>query len=1139
MYNNSMRCPYCATEWPDELAGALKFCGACGRPLDTATAARDSHSAVSGPGGELRYMTVVFADLAGFTSFAEDRSPDDVAQIVGELLQRLAKVVEEHNGGVDKFLGDAVVATFGLPKPDPNATRNAVHAGLAMQEEAVRFNEENGFNFGLRIGIHAGEVMFRSIGGAWTVMGDTVNTASRIQSAAALGKVWISQPVYDEVRRFFDLNVRPALELKGKKHTLQTFEVIAERATPLVELPPFVGREAEWEVIQSMLRQVVQEQTLKALFVRGAAGVGKSRLAWELREWAQRAPELYRLDIIQYDHSERLPSHGLNALIRGRFHLPLELTEEAILQTLKKNIPREYSAALHGHESLAAEFFAFTLGILRPEFQIHSMDGLAKWQNAFLEIKAWIESEARNEQPWIIVLEDAQKGDADTAAFLDWAFKMEWRAPVFVFITAREEDFDPGCYWYEPLTRWASEGKVKELRLREIEPQILAHALSAMGGPVLSDSLCLRIAEHTEGNPLFAIEIALLLKEPGMQNSSVENLPLPGSIREVMEARIERLGLAGKEVAKRGALMGRRFTLEAVGRIWDRPPPEMQSGVRVLRETETIYQEASKLFVGEMEEVFRHGRLQEAALARIPKEERQRWLAELEAWARSKLETFGAYWEGASLLLIPLIVRSRIEHGDELEASLWRETLAWLHRKHHRNQEAAYSFHEALQNATGARRFILQRMAADLDILSGAVERAREMLRNPLALRENESQPVQPPMPPRIRELIDDPLAHWDQIPPPEAALYMKLAYGESLQRLGQTQDAQQTFHEIENTLAGLHGLPADILRIRWANQWGYFLSEVMADPKAAEQVYAQVRQMLDLSVSELQSERLAFLTTEFNVEMRLGRYDHALTLAKEMLQVSQRDGNIRQEARSFNSIGITLNALGDWGGAADCYERCLALARSIGERRLEAISLHNLGIIRMDQARYRDARDCQENYLAVSRATGNRLAESYAPAYLGLIAFSEENFDGGESLLGESLRIAETSGWPRLVALNQGLFGLLHLHRWFASRVTGGLARVIEAFSSSEETWRNIDEAGEFYAALVIAQFHADDVPAARATLVRARQNVDASWTSARIFLELAEAVIERKPLDPFIEWFKEHDFIRAVEFTQKIAAI
>ncbi|MDO8752426.1 MAG: adenylate/guanylate cyclase domain-containing protein, partial [Anaerolineales bacterium] len=286
------------------------------------------------PGGELRYMTVLFADLVGFTAFSEERAADDVANIVGGLLQSLGQVVEQYNGVVDKFLGDAVVATFGAPKPDPNAARNAVRAGLVMQQETQRYNTQNGFNFGLRIGIHAGEAMYREIGGAWTVMGDTVNTASRIQSVANPGSVWISQPIYDETRRYFDVSIKPAIELRGKKHTIQPYEVLDERATPLVELPAFVGRDQEWQILQTSLQRCLAENRLEALFIRGAAGVGKSRMTWELREWAQHQSELFRFDIIQYDHSERLPSHGLNSLIRNRFNLPLELGEDAILAQL-------------------------------------------------------------------------------------------------------------------------------------------------------------------------------------------------------------------------------------------------------------------------------------------------------------------------------------------------------------------------------------------------------------------------------------------------------------------------------------------------------------------------------------------------------------------------------------------------------------------------------------------------------------------------------------------------------------------------------------------------------------------------------------------------------------------------------------
>ena len=151
-----------------------------------------------------------------------------------------------------------------------------LHSGYTFRTRAIlKAQQGHGLDLPIRIGLASGPVVGGVIGRQrilFDLWGDTVNTASRIQSAAAPGKVWISQPVYEEVRRFFDLTVRPAIELKGKKHTVQPFEVHAERKVPMVDLPPFVGRETEWRLIQATLREAVQQKTLKALFVRGAAG---------------------------------------------------------------------------------------------------------------------------------------------------------------------------------------------------------------------------------------------------------------------------------------------------------------------------------------------------------------------------------------------------------------------------------------------------------------------------------------------------------------------------------------------------------------------------------------------------------------------------------------------------------------------------------------------------------------------------------------------------------------------------------------------------------------------------------------------------------------------------------------------------
>ncbi len=1134
-----MLCPHCGTQWPEELASVLKFCGACGKSMSQEKPVVSNSPEVimdrANPGGELRYMTVLFADLAGFTAFSEERAADDVANIVGGLLQSLGQVVEQYNGVVDKFLGDAVVATFGAPKPDPNAARNAVRAGLVMQQETERYNTQNGFNFGLRVGIHAGEAMYREIGGAWTVMGDTVNTASRIQSVASPGSVWISQPVYDETRRYFDVSIKPAIELRGKKHTIQPYEVLDERATPLVELPAFVGRDQEWQILQTCLQRCRTENRLEPLFIRGAAGVGKSRMTWELREWAQHQSELFRFDIIQYDHSERLPSHGLNSLIRNRFNLPLELGEDAILAQLAARLPEEYPGVQPGRETTTVELLAFVLGIQRPEFQIASLDGPAKWGNAFAEIKAWIEANARQE-PWVIIFEDAQKGDADTVAFLEWAIRIPWHAPVFILLTAREEDFGAECYWFAPLQKWTEAGLVEEIRLKEIRPDMLAQTLIPLGGGMISPAMAERIAEHTEGNPLFAIETALLIMEQGQFGVLPENMPLPGSIREVMEARIERLGIAGKEVAKRGALMGRRFTMEAIGRIWDRPDAEMKHGIDVLRETETIYQEVSKLFMGEMEEVFRHGRLQEAALARIPREERQKWLGGLEEWAKLKLEISGDYWEGAGILLIPLIARSRIEHGDSAEASLWHEALGWLHRKHHRSQEAADAFRLALQAAKGVRRLVLASQIAEIDIFTGNLDRCRAMIESTLA-EETTFDPLIVSMPPRIVQLIDDPLARWDKIRSQDALLSLQLVYADLLTRLGKALEAESAYQQIESELSPLRGVSADILRLRWANLWGYFITEIMGKPQLAHDFYAEMRNTMNLDAAALQGERMPLLGTEFNIEMRLGHYDRAKTLADELLSIAQRNRNTRTEARAWNSKGITQHSLGDWNAAAACYENVIQLARSIGERRLEAIATHNQGLVLMDQARYEEARQCQHNYLILSRSIGNHMAESYAPAYIGFIALCQNNFAQAEEMIAHSMKVAQNNNWQRLVGLNQALAAMLKFYTWLDLRSPESLpASILQSFEQAEAGWQGLDEAGEFYATYALAAHLGRGVSLAREILERAHQSVDESWVTARVALEMAEAIVEGKPTAPLLAWFAERGFKRWIEFIEKI---
>jgi|GEM_PF-1552032 len=1139
-----MQCPQCHTDWSNELAGLLKFCGACGAPLGPE---------VSQPASELRFVTVLFADIADFTTFSEEHAADEVAQTVGGLLQKLGNVVTQHGGTVEKYIGDAIMATFGLPRTDPAATRNAVRAGLALQAATEQFCREHQLALLLRIGIHNGEVMFVPIGGNWTVMGDTVNTANRIQSTATPGKVWISRSVYDEVRRFFTLTPRPAVELKGKKQSVQPYEVVAERVIPFMEMSRFVGREQEWAQLQAVLQKAVEQRTLQVILVRGPAGIGKSRLVWELRDWVQRQHTIYRLNVVQYDHSQLLPAHGLNSLLRSRFELPVELNESELLQQLKSNLAQEFPFREPGRDALVLEFFAFALGVLQESFQIHSMDGKGKWDGVYVELKRWLEGWAA-ETPWLLFFEDAQKGDAETAAFWDWALQVKWTAPVLVVITIREEDFNEEGYWYGPLARWLKQGAITELHVKELAPQILAQALIALADGAISDELAQRIAEHTEGNPLFATELVLLLKEQDrLANKAWDETTLPATIREVMEARLERLGVEGKEVAKRGALMGRRFTQEAVARIWERSPEELGNGLNVLRETETIYEEASKLFVGEVEEVFRHGRLQEAALARIPREERARWLGGLGSWARAKLEGLGRHWQGAGPLLLPLIARSLEENDHFGEASLWYEVLGWLHRTHHRGKEAIEVFRKALALAARdaipamaseaadkkfiTRQFVLGRLIAEEEDFAGDFARALETVAQVQAIQPGFSHPSLVPagIQARLMPFQTDPMAQWEKMEPDQAAIMLELTKAAALTHLGNMTDTQEVYQAVETQLEKLDSEAARYLRLRWGRAWIYFLSELAGNPLAAEAACRKLRQDVDLSNETFVEERAALLYAEGLIEHRLGHHHQAQVIVEERLKLLKILRDRRGEISAWNLKGITYHAQGKFNAAREAYEQSLAIARLIGDRRGEVIGLYNLSLVYISLGEWEQAHQRLEHYLALSRVIGNHPAEAYGPIALAGVMVALKNYEQAAAFLAQGHQVADTKGWVRIRNEVQARQGQLALLRWIEQAEPGLLDQAVHDLQSSEEAWGLLDDAGEFYATLVVGLLLSHRTAEARILLKRAQNRLDVSWEAARAWLDLAAALVESQPVNDPLAWFRNRNYASALILVER----
>ena len=241
---------------------------------------------------------MLFADLSGYTAVSERLDPERMKTLVDRALRRLGEEVERHGGTIDKYIGDNVMGVFGAPVSHEDDPERAVRAGLAMQAAMAEVNEriaaDIGATFALRVGINSGDVLAGRVGDGYTVIGDPVNVAARLEAAASPGTVIVGETTHRLTGAAIEYVELEPLELKGKSEPVPAWEavraVVRGRAARIARpSTPLVGRDDETELLLSLLERVVSEQRPTLVTVLGQAGVGKSRL---LRELADRAGTL-------------------------------------------------------------------------------------------------------------------------------------------------------------------------------------------------------------------------------------------------------------------------------------------------------------------------------------------------------------------------------------------------------------------------------------------------------------------------------------------------------------------------------------------------------------------------------------------------------------------------------------------------------------------------------------------------------------------------------------------------------------------------------------------------------------------------------------------------------------------------------
>jgi class 3 adenylate cyclase/tetratricopeptide (TPR) repeat protein len=555
-------CVACA----EPLAAGAKFCSACGssqRPPSPDPVA----PAYVRPAAARRVTSVLFGDLVGFTSLSESRDQEEVRELLSRYFEESSRIVGRYGGTVEKFIGDAVMAVWGVPTAHEDDAERAVRAGLELVNKVAAFGEDLGVpDLAMRVGIVTGEVAV-TIGAEHQgmVAGDAVNTASRVQSAAEPGQVWVDETtrlLTSSAITYLDVGSHP---LKGKVDPVPLWSVRAvvaamggaQRADGLEA--PLVGRDRELRLFKELFHSAEETGRPALLVVDGEAGVGKSRLSWEFEKYVDGLTSTTKW------HSGRCVAYGegvafyaLADAVRGRLGADEaasdEEPEELLETTLSKYVP----------DPEEQDWLRPRVGAL---LGIGSV-GTFPREDLFSAWVTFLDRVGEGQHPVVLVIDDAQHADEGLLLFVEHLLSVG-SFPCFVVLLTR-----PGLLESRPSL--ATNRRATVIHLPTLSSRDISELL---GGLVagLPDDVRTTLVERSEGVPLFAVETVrslidrdLVVPRGGQyvladaQALDLDAVAAPASLQALIAARLDTLSVEQRRLVNEASVLGMSFRKEAI-----------------------------------------------------------------------------------------------------------------------------------------------------------------------------------------------------------------------------------------------------------------------------------------------------------------------------------------------------------------------------------------------------------------------------------------------------------------------------------------------------------------------------------------------------------------------------------------------
>ncbi len=977
-----MKCPDCQTINPD----MARFCMNCGHSLSNQT----FESAPLGPTNpaervlqkyrtntaellrtrnesERRIVTILFCDVKGSTAMAEKLDPEEWAEIMNKVFEHLIGPIYRYEGTVVRLLGDAILAFFGAPVAHEDDPQRAVLAGLdiiaAIRDYRHQIKKERGLDFDVRVGINTGLVVVGAIGSdlraEYTIMGDAVNLAARMEQTAQAGTVQIAVDTHKFIEPLFEFESLGGIEVKGKSKPVSAFRVLCKKEAPgsLRGIDglntPLVGREKEMSQLRQILVNLEEQQQGQIICLIGEAGLGKSRLRRELKsEWQQLPTTTPRL----WSESQGISYNTTHPY--GQFQQRLRsacgATDTDSVEVVSQKMVR-FLESVPSQKQMQLARICDILLTLDQDSEAPQLQGEALKRELFETIlgtyQAW-----SAKGPIVMAFEDLHWADPASIELLIHIFQLVAKVPMLFLCVFRPDQAAPS--WQvksvaaEKYAAYYTEVNLKPLSTAE-SSLLVENLLTISDLPAQIRDI---ILEKAEGNPFFVEEIVRSFIDNGIvqrdptgsywqATSHVTDIAIPDNVHGLLAARIDRLPKAARHTLQLASVIGRTFTYPVLQSVANGTGYLLEQHLSTFEEIGLIRQ---LRFEPEAEYMFHHILTQEAAYNTV-------------------------------------LLKRRREYHRRVGQTL--ETL-YAGRLEDRASLLGHHFHRAEDYDLAKHYYI---MAGDLAVrlyanteASTHYQQALEITKLDLATKDDLAA---------ICMVLTD--------------LYLK--HGRSLELVGRYADALANYQEMQ-TLALKQEYKSMQLAALIALTTIYAIPTAQYEPKKgialAQQALLLARE-LDDAPAEAKILWTLCLTNLFG-----GRATQAVQYGEQSLTIARRLDLQEQAAYTLNDLQRAYMSVGEMGKARQALDEAGQLWRKLDNKSMLADTLGNTVIVNFVVGNYDRAIVASEEGYEISQAIGNRWGQAHNLIIAGLVHFERGDIDKAIAANNKTIELAEQIGF-------------------------------------------------------------------------------------------------------------------------------